>query len=894
MMSRLMVWGWLMTVISVSVIVGTADAAASTRNCAEGCVCGIDANGTSALSCSNRNFGGLGLSEDVGFVSLVNVRTSSITATILTPAKRLRMLTWRKSGIESLESGAFQGATLLERLDLGDNEIASLAGNVFRSLANLTFLNLTHNRLVSIDDNCFQGLESLDELHIARNKLSVIPYQLFSPVKHLRYLNVAGNRLVSLPDHSFAPNKALRELILSNNRLTRPPSHLFSDLRKLRFLALDGNVIHHIPRGFFADLENLERLDLGDNPIANLSNVAFQGLANLRWLSLARTQISSIPRDIWKPVSGLESLILSGTKIEEIRDGSFAGLSNLQSIVVSNASLRDFASKAFEDTPALRKLDMRHNNLAFLPASLASLPLEELDLANNSWACDCRMFWFVKWAESHEHTAAFETGLKCGTETVDNGDMLFTLRYLNCTAPTLAFATSPAEYVLLSSVLLECEFNGNPAPSITWVTPSLRILHWNPDPSFPDAFVSHPASHRADVKTVDDRVRVLDNGSLYIERLLREDVGVYKCFAVNPIANATTYVTLHMDRITYYETKILSIAVGAACAAGFLIITLFVQFLRYLFNKCGCERWCCCCKKVGVTPRAKQIHQMLDNIEQYKSQQLERLRENYTQQVHRIKDNCAEQVEWIRDSYEGQMRHIRDIRDYGTSHLTALRGQYYDQVKRVRDYSTGQLNWVRENYVFQRNKIRKFSAHQVLRFRESYKYQQQTLNKVLENLPSLYLDNCRSGSCGKSDSIVFDPNDITGMDTYFKAKINKLVEGGASLDDINSVYYTPTEISDSTSPQATSGLQDGLHINYIEHGPPPPMHPPLDISTFSTPVRGLRKFSSSCERGDGTDAPVFRGASAGALAGEPRDIVEGLGLLSSGTSLPDIPRETRL
>lgn len=64
-------------------------------------------------------------------------------------------------------------------------------------------------------------------------------------------------------------------------------------------------------------------------------------------------------------------------------------------------------------------------------------------------------------------------------------------------------------------------------------------------------------------------------------------------------------------------------------------------------------------------------------------------------------------------------------------------------MRRVRDYSTGQLNWVRENYVFQRNKIRKFSAHQVLRLREGYKYQQQTLNKVLENLPSFYFENCR-------------------------------------------------------------------------------------------------------------------------------------------------------
>lgn len=104
--------------------------------------------------------------------------------------------------------------------------------------------------------------------------------------------------------------------------------------------------------------------------------------------------------------------------------------------------------------------------------------------------------------------------------------------------------------------------------------------------------------------------------------------------------------------------------------------------VRYLRYRCGCLNWCSCCGRVGSTPRAKQIYQMLDSIEQYKSQQLEKLRENYTQQVHRIKENCAQQVEWIRDNYEGQMRHIRDIRDYGTTHLTALRDQYYDQVKR--------------------------------------------------------------------------------------------------------------------------------------------------------------------------------------------------------------------
>lgn len=87
---------------------------------------------------------------------------------------------------------------------------------------------------------------------------------------------------------------------------------------------------------------------------------------------------------------------------------------------------------------------------------------------------------------------------------------------------------------------------------------------------------------------------------------------------------------------------------------------------------------CACCLR--KKPRAKQIFQMLDSIEYYKSQQLERLRENYTQQVHRIKENCAQQVEWIQSSYSNQSKHLRDL---GNQHITTLKDQYYDQVKQT-------------------------------------------------------------------------------------------------------------------------------------------------------------------------------------------------------------------
>ncbi|XP_063987717.1 leucine-rich repeat and immunoglobulin-like domain-containing nogo receptor-interacting protein 3 [Diachasmimorpha longicaudata] len=875
----------LMLVIPIILVIINCATCTEIVVCPAGCQCDGE-----NFYCIGRSFLGLGLPQNAKNVVLTNVRAAELSVAALESSDFLEWLVWRSSGIERIEPGVFLSTPLLEHLDLGDNRIATLPEDVLGPLNRLRYLNLTGNSLTSLPRSAIQGLESLEILLLAHNQIAVLPYQAFVVVKSLIHLDLTGNRIVSLPDHTFKPNRELLSLRLSSNRLTKLPSRLFSGLKKLQHLDVSSNDIDILPRSFFSELSQLEDLDISGNPIANLSNIAFQGLTNLVHVNLGGTRLTKLPRDVWRPVPELRSLVLDNTRIEVLRNDDLIGLSKLENLTISDSPLRGIESKTLNHLSELRNLNLRNNDLTFLPASLAHLKrLEHLHLQGNPWACDCRMFWFVKWAESHAHRTAFESGLSCGqTETVDT---IQALRYLNCTAPFLTHVTNTEVlHRLNSSVLLECEFNGNPAPSLTWVTPQLEIFHWNPDPSFPDAFHDHAAHHGVqDMRNLGNmgHVRLMDNGSLLITHLLRQDVGRYKCFAVNPIANMTTFVYLKMNPITYYEIKIFSIVVGAACTVIFLLLTLFVQFLRYAFSRCGCCSWCSCCRR-GT--RAKQIYQMLDNIEQYKSQQLERLRENYTQQVHRIKDNCAQQVEWIRDSYEGQMRHIRDIRDYGTSHLTTLKDQYYDQVKRVRDYSTGQLNWVRENYVFQRNKIRKFSAHQVLRLRESYKYQQQTLNKVLENLPNLYFDNCRSGSCGRSDSCVFDEKDMNGpeMETYFKRKLDRL-DGCASNEDLNSEYYTPTEFS-AASPHGP-GFIDGIHINYIEDGPPPPFEHFRGNSLFRT---DNEQCDEPVAKGFDVNTPVYRGTSAEFIGKEQASTPEVLGLLGPSASMPELPRETRL
>ena len=79
---------------------------------------------------------------------------------------------------------------------------------------------------------------------------------------------------------------------------------------------------------------------------------------------------------------------------------------------------------------------------------------------------------------------------------------------------------------------------------------------------------------------------------------------------------------------------------------------------------------------------------------------------------------------------------------------------------RIRDYSTNQLQRVHENYYFQRQRLRKFNAQNYLKMRETRQYTRRTLQKVMENLPALYLDltTCRQGLGDRQPSIEWDPN----------------------------------------------------------------------------------------------------------------------------------------
>ncbi|XP_061380932.1 leucine-rich repeat and immunoglobulin-like domain-containing nogo receptor-interacting protein 3 isoform X1 [Danaus plexippus] len=762
----------------------------------------------------------------------------------------LRQIVWTGSNITATDHNLFEGLVDLEYIDFSRNEIKRTEHGLFSRLIRLTHLNLSRNEIEDIPRFTFADLENLEVLDVSHNKLQAIPFQVFGPMIRLKKLDLSYNRIATFLDYFFKPNSQLKTLFLNNNSLVKITSHSLVSLKELETLDLSSNKLDNIPKSIFDSLEQLKDINLGYNNFDNISQDIFKKLNKLETLNLGGNRLKVLPPTLFQYNENLLAVYLEHTAITVIQNTNFKGLQKLKRLYVRyNSMLREIEPFVFQDTPALTHLDITANALTYLPLSLQMLEnLQELRIGNNSWACDCRMAWFVSWIENRKDIV--RSDLSCRWAYRD--DMLRYLNSTNCKPPQLIKSSPLSLHRLQTDALLECKFAGNPAPSITWITPTRNVFHWNPDSSPPDIFQKHGIAHDQYYRPLDysnSRVKIRDDGSLFIADIHREDSGTYLCLASNPSANATAEVVLNIDPMTMLEIKIYSLLFGAMCALSFLGLTLLVQALRYIFYRYRLLETCCsCCTCVNRdAPRTRQIYHMLDNIEQYKRQQLEKLRENYAVQVHRIKENCTQQMEWIQSSYSTQAAHLRNIRDIGTNHLTSMKDQYYDQVaidvKRVREYSTCQLNWVRENYVFQRNKIRKFSAHQILRLRESYKYQQQTLNKVLENLPSLYFENCRSGSCGRSDSMAFDP-DVEVIDMYLKTKIEKLARLPPHFDDESkvSVYYTPTERSlESRRGSLARAEPEAVHINMIER--PPPLE--LLDRPGSSPLLGRARLAAS-------------------------------------------------
>lgn len=676
---------------------------------------------------------------------------------------------------------------VLEQLEVIHSQLRSLAGERLHSnIPALTHLDVSYNLINVLNNTSLKGLNHLQVLDLRHNPLNNVHAESFQGLNSLTYLDMSASSLSKLNRRWLVDAANLQQLIVSNASLEQLP-RLSGD--HLILFDASRNALIDLPDKMVSEVPNLEELFLHHNPLIHVDVPSFTGTTKLHYLDLSHTHIVNIDEFVFSKLPSLKELNLSyNERLKRIEHGAFTGLHKIERLSLTHTTnLTEIEEVAFDGLPELVYLDLQNSGLTVLPLSLNKLANRTaILLSGTALHCDCYNYWLPKLLTQSD------ISLWNGVDPIECTDGQFWnitqltmhIDTLNCKAPE---AITPSNEWIRArggqSALLECNVTANPPQSVLWLTANQEVFRYNTTINS-DRWISHHIKQVEEASSFDARFEVLASGQLLIREVTRSDGGRYKCFAFNSVGNTSIITFMGLEDTPLRNLYNESLLFGFACAALFLLVTLIVQLVNYLMDRMGLQ--CCCCRD-RLSPKARQIRKLLESVESYKTQQLDRLRENYNAQVVTIKDSCYQQMERIRESYGGQAKHLKDLREYSTqgltSGLTTVKDQYLDQVNKVRDYSVSQMNRVRENYVFQRHRIRKFSAQQLLKLRETYKYQQKTLNKILENLPDLYLQNCRTGGCQRSDSILFD-DALNGINAYYKVDFLDTQSHGSD-------YFTP-------------------------------------------------------------------------------------------------------
>ncbi|XP_011297718.1 leucine-rich repeat-containing protein 15 [Fopius arisanus] len=304
------------------------------------------------------------------------------------PRVILRSVTFEGNRIVHLRK--FPNVTI-EKLILTGNKIVKIDDAVFIEITNLTELDLSDNQLTSkiLRPEIFEGkfspvewepLERLRVLNLGRNNFHTLNQDLFEHITDLKVLILTENPF-SVIDHAtldaLGELTALEELDLSHCQLQGLPDTIFHVPKDtLKRLHLNGNRFSGVPLAL-QDATALEYLSMNENPIKILGELSsFPNLQHLKDLRLrSMPDLVAVESGAFSNLEALEYLYLDDCpKLRIISENALVQHTNHGAI-----------------WPPLKGLDISDNALEYIPSTLLGRwdKLEQLDLTNNQWGCDC-------------------------------------------------------------------------------------------------------------------------------------------------------------------------------------------------------------------------------------------------------------------------------------------------------------------------------------------------------------------------------------------------------------------------------------------------------------------------------------------------------------------------
>ncbi|XP_041774737.1 insulin-like growth factor-binding protein complex acid labile subunit [Anopheles merus] len=309
--------------------------------------------------------------------------------------------------IATVEQDVFRAVPKLETLYLDYNRIDELSPMVFHTNHELQHVTLSHNRLAVLRTNTFAGLARLHSVDLSYNRLAAIEESVFhgSPVE---YLNLNGNRLRTLDEWSFSGTRLLYlyvdsnaigavqvgegdvleglvELSVASNRLDRWQELCARNFSRLSALNLANNSLPSLEQasGCLGERTNLDpvTVNVGLNKVSLIPEFA----GPIRSLDLSGNSVEDLEgRRRFERYQQTEVLLLRKTSLRALNSGNFAFLPHLTELAVSSKFLETIE----EDTLLglkLQRLELTDSPLKTLPNYLlkAQRNISYLSLANN-------------------------------------------------------------------------------------------------------------------------------------------------------------------------------------------------------------------------------------------------------------------------------------------------------------------------------------------------------------------------------------------------------------------------------------------------------------------------------------------------------------------------------
>lgn len=695
----------------------------------------------------------------------------------------------------------------LSELYLGDNQISILTDKVFQRFKNLSILSINNNNLHEIPRNIFNNASNLLQLDLSNNNIQSLTSETFNGLNNVLILNLSYNYLEVIENTTFQSIDNLQTLDLRyNNEIDTSNVNLQVVSNSLQNLYLQGCGIEINGLVILENLIELTNLDLTDNYIPCIYESTFPKLQKLQHLSVNNCSIINISSNVFRnSMPALVSISMDLNLITEFRGNIFNGLSQLTTISLQQMPYMEYMNtQSFRGIPSLEFLFLSNNpHLSFLNSQIfvGLKNLQYLDigynhlsrfqhmgyqdfqnitinLQGNNLTCDCDLSWIKEHINGSDEilNLHFLHSEKLECSLYENNSV--SIMHINSLQQNLCDGhydqTTDSGLKTLkigSSVRIPCDISGYVKPTVTWNLPSTYFhLHMG----HPSSVREHPStadiksdgsfhtghnwhdsgSYYFELKSDTDRIVVLQDGSLYIDYVLRSDNGQYSCIVQTLHKKYTKTFTIHFYD-TMKDVKIMSFVVGLACAASFFMLNIIYASSLALARRCVNQR------------RREAIVKLVDNLEQYKTTQMARLRDNYNSQLAQIRDKYHQRLEHIRSNYTSQVLRVRNgassFKEGASNKVGTIRGNYksvrenyYNQLGKLKDYSSTQLSQLREGYSNQVLKIRDYGSLQLGRFHHKYKLKQQHVMQLLEMMK---MDNCRNmfdNECVRTESMILE------------------------------------------------------------------------------------------------------------------------------------------